>query len=381
MPDRGAVIHDDELLELFGDDPEGLAIVDAIAATQKMRSSPRRVGVVALVAAVVVISVAVAALTRSTSSAGVIQKALSRVPGSGVIRIVLTDRRPAFVVVDLHSGRRAPAHHTISEWVNPVTGVRRIVDSVGATVVSDERLASGKPAEAVKGLNVAGLDRVPTLYRTSLEHATERDVRRGTANGQAVYWIHFPTRGAISEVAVARGSFQPVLIRFRNAAGQSRTFVVRRFGGAADAEVPAAGAVSRLRPSAVVSSRRLTLAAAVATIGSEPGQLAPGFGVASARRTQLRDGAVVDDVLLADTVAQGRLPERFTRVEAAARPEAGVGWTDAVSRLVRPGDLVARQTGSFWEGYLTHGGRFIRLTTSQGYADLLRTARALVTSH
>jgi hypothetical protein len=379
MSRRVPVIDDPELIELFAEDPEGLAIVDAIAATQPRHqrfSMTGRNRVLALVAAVVVVAVVLAALTRSQSHAGVIAKALAQVPTTGVIHVVLRDQGAAFEVTELGSGETASVHHTITEWVAPATGVRRIVDSIDGSLVSDERLTASSPADAVEGLSIQGLDRLPALYRRALESATDNDLARGTYRGQPVYWLNSKAGGAIAAVALSERTFRPVAIRFRAENGGTRSFTVTSFDRLSKSRVPPSIAVTRLSAEPIASQRAVALAD-LPIFAWSADTLAPPLRAVSVRQLSLRDGATVADVLLADHVERGKLPQRFVRLEVARRPEKAFGWTTAIADLVHGDHVVVRRTGMYRQLYVAAHSRFIRITTSLSRDKLLHVAREL----
>src|SRR3954453_6147043 len=105
-------MNDPELIELFRDDPEGLAVVDAIAATQRRRDHTAvwRTRPALLAAAVVIVAFIAGALSLSSSRAGTIQRALRAVSVGDVVHLRLVDQRSAAEVVDLRTGKKRPIH-------------------------------------------------------------------------------------------------------------------------------------------------------------------------------------------------------------------------------------------------------------------------------
>src|SRR5690348_9965757 len=86
---------DPELQDLFADDAEALAIVDAIRDTAAHPPRRKRPIVFGAIAAVLITALAFATLTRNSSRAGVIERALTVLPANRVIHMVLEDERPS----------------------------------------------------------------------------------------------------------------------------------------------------------------------------------------------------------------------------------------------------------------------------------------------
>lgn len=233
---------DAELVDLFADDPTGLAIVDAITATQRSTRKHRR-AVVLLAAAALTAAALIAALIVTTNSrAGVIERALRVVAQPAVVHLALIDDRASVRLVDLRTGQSRLLHHRLDEWYDHSRSERRLRDSLGATVVSDRRV------------NARASDSVTTsfveVYRSALANRVAEVSERGRLAGRDVYWLTFAARGQAVRVAVDRSTLKPVALRIGN-----RRFRVDGFNGLD--RMPLAAARS---PKAHLSARRVSVA-------------------------------------------------------------------------------------------------------------------------
>jgi hypothetical protein len=197
---------DPELVELFADDPEGLAVVDAIAATQRSSVHAMRRRVPALIAAVVaIIAVAVlGAVLVGNSRAGVIERALRVVARPAVVHLTLVDERPAARLFDLKSGRTEQLRHRLDEWYDRRHSLRRLRDQVGSFVVSDRRTT----ARGTDSLTTSFI----ATYRSALAQNVARVASRGRFAGQPVYWVVFAEHGQTARVA--KTTLRPVALQY-----------------------------------------------------------------------------------------------------------------------------------------------------------------------
>ena len=199
---------DQELIEMFADDHAGLAVVDAIAATQRSRdrTNPRRVPAV-IAAAFVLVAVGVAgALLVANSRAGVVERALRVVARPTAVHLTLVDQRPVGRVVDLKTGRSELLRHRLDEWYDRRHSLRRLRDQVGSAVISDRRT----PARATDSLTTSFIE----TYRSALARKVARVASRGRFAGQSVYWLAFPARGPTARVAVDQQTLHPIALRY-----------------------------------------------------------------------------------------------------------------------------------------------------------------------
>jgi hypothetical protein len=360
---------DPELVDLFADDPGALAIVDAIVATQPTRKTSGRVRILSLAAAVIAVGVAVGALTRQGSQAGVVENALAALPTDRVLHLVFEDGRPAASVIDLRTGRAKPALHVVSEWFDLRSGTRRVRDLVGGVPVSDVRLRPSDGAISAVGTDTpAALDRFPALYRRALTHATNAEVTRRRVAGTSVFWLGFGPSSSLRAVAIDKRTYRPILIVFRAGAGV-REFTVRDISALPQtATVPTAQAVPRpLRSRVVASTTTNGLPTSERWVSVRLlGESAASLSFQSQTVLRFSNGGEGLELLYGSTAAGGRLPAHFVRVFEARRPDARFGWSPVLSKLAQPGSAVIEQDGAITNAYVRVSGTFIRIMTSEG---------------
>jgi hypothetical protein len=369
-------VIDDEILELFGDDPEALAIIDAVAATGSVhrRRTPTRKWV-ALAAAVLGAAIAVGALTRQSSHAGVIDSALGALPTNRIIRVAIRDEAPAGELVNLRSGTAKSIHHTIVEWFDPQTGRRRLRDELAGVAINDVMYgASGGGS----GFAERTLARFPALYRAELLQAVNSDVSQRRLNGAPIYWIRFQTRTPLRAVAVDLDTYKPVRAVFAD--GEAiRSFRISELTAlpAATITIPkpqqAARAAARrtsLHPSTPDELRRSGL--------TGPAVLERLLGPPLRTFVGTTDESPVGEYIFSKQRSNGALPDRYVRVQEASVPQLGAGWSAPIVSMTRvPGSVFLMQDGKRWTGFVTAPHRAFRIISTLGRAELLGIARRL----
>ena len=240
-------LRDVEVIELLADEPELLAIADAVSATQRKAAAPQRRRVVVrgaiVVAAAVAAVVAVLAAPQSHSGgvlggelgnarAAILTRALAAL-GTGQIMHVISEGPAGTSYVDLKTGKRTPAVLSEELWTNRHGFRLHLVERVNGRVVADFR-----PGD--RGFGVYAGFRDPaflalwTGYHAALGNKYAPAVLggRGTVDGHSVYWIRFPiwynqkcptpstrtfcrrpTRLSQTKVAVDAHTFKPILER------------------------------------------------------------------------------------------------------------------------------------------------------------------------
>jgi hypothetical protein len=249
-----AVLRDPELVELLADEPELLAIADAIAATAHagQRRSGRSPIVIPLIALLAAAVLALAA-PWSNSRGGVIQKALAAVSTNSVLHVVLVSQIPGTTTVDLKTGRTTQASLRVEQWFDAKRSLKSYTMSRnGATDAFLETpngvwSSAGRvptcswiaahPIKATKlrvscsesGRNGTTPRQVPESrptgdpalsaflsgYRSALRSGAARNLGAGKVGTTPVFWIGFSVKGShpaqTERVAVAKMSFRPVL--------------------------------------------------------------------------------------------------------------------------------------------------------------------------
>ena len=417
-------LRDAEVLELLADEPELLAIADAVSATQpKPASSNRRRiavrgAVVVAVAAAAVLVVLAAPQSHSGGDLGVgraqaaivLSRARAAI-GAGQIMHVVSEGPSGTHYVDLKTGKRTPAVLSEELWTNRRGYRLHLVERVNGRVVGDLR-PGDRGVGTWQGPDTPAFVALWSAYKTALtnKYAPAELGGRGIVDGHAVYWLRFPvwfnqhcpkpttpfcgkpTRLLQTEVAVDRHTFKPVLERtFENG---------RRF----DLRIVLAKAIS-YRPPELYERRGPELFNAMSP-GPQPHRLrsprvvpAPwltaGKTVAGLRFRQvsrLRSQPLdqVGGLPLAwrliyravELVYEPASPGPFgtTTIDETFRPADPRPWKGLPSGSieVQPGESVTR-VGShrLWTGYLVEHGVYVTIRTPAGERTLLRIARAL----
>jgi hypothetical protein len=255
----GTSFADPELVELFADEPELLAIADAIGATapagaerRPARAPRRRLVAAAVLAAAAAAIVLVAPWQRSHGTLA--DLALAAV-GSGPVVHVVSETPTGGGLVDLRTGTTRPVVQRDEIWYDASRGLRRDLTTVGSTIVGDEletprggfvpggivydcTWIAAHPTAATKArvsCNASGENGKtphvvprpkPTLdpglagfadgYRKALASGEAREAGTGTVDGRKVDWLVFPTSdGGTEKVALDVVSHKPILLRYR----------------------------------------------------------------------------------------------------------------------------------------------------------------------
>jgi hypothetical protein len=357
MP-RTSRLPDRELVELFADDPEGLAIVDAIGATQgdlalaPRRRVSRRAAIVILAAAAVVAVVGL--VETSTSRAGLIQRALRAVSTAPVVHFRLVDRMSAGSIVALRTGEVSSVNHVIDEWLpSSPSQPGRWRDSVRGIVIADSRIAPG-----AGGQNPVGF---ATEYRASLRAHRARKVAGPSINGRPTVWIALrDSRGAEMRVALDVHSYRPLEVDYPSS---GRAFSVQYLGESSRAALrphlvahESAGAISSVEQGSPAAADRAGL----------PRELA-GMSLRRVRLMTLRGGGRALEVVYAKEAVKTQLPSHYLRVLVSGRPLATLGWSPW---FTVPEDHALVLSGSPRRAFLSTDGRYVALESTTTRAEL-----------
>lgn len=142
---------DRETIELLRNDPDLLAIADAIVSTQRLER-PRRpvlLGGGALSAAVAAVIVFVLVSPWSGSSGDLVDQALAAIGGGGNVRMIVERTLPDESVVEPLTGASRPVLVSIESWYGLAAGSLRSVTRRNGVVVSDVFQQRSKPQPAL----------------------------------------------------------------------------------------------------------------------------------------------------------------------------------------------------------------------------------------
>jgi len=392
MRERRRPIQDPEILELFQDEPELLAVVDAITATQApgRRTVPRRLLLAA--AAVGAVALVLALVPFQFGGKGLNDRALAAVGDGRVVHLIATRAEPERVIVDLRSGAETPGVVALESWFDSEirdlrTTTRREGETVADTLVR-------KGAERVDPV-VAGFVRG---YREALGRGELEVVRRDRLDGVEVVWVRLILPGAQGdEIALDADTDLPLAFRSVSVTGTpGPLWRIQAIDSEPRSEAdfrptePAAG------PSAgrIDSEQDVSPAEASALLGGEarwPGPEVDGLALATLRAQslsrqfpdgrRLRSSGV--ELVYGDTRGD------YVEIRQARSPEPAYGFTEGrltldFAPIPAPGRLMLTRLGSagspLWLGQLTDGDVYLSIRSTQR-DRVLGAARSLAPLH
>ncbi|HEX7168594.1 MAG TPA: hypothetical protein VF230_16555 [Acidimicrobiales bacterium] len=209
---------DDELLTLHEDEPELLAIADAVAATQ--RSSDwrhrRRLPAAAAVAAAIAVAAGVAVALTEDSSAGVVDDARRALEQGSVLHAIVSTPLPNDVIVDVARGTTAPSRAETLAWFDSASGRVRVAGRRNGEIVSvadtpttqaarflqayDDALAAGRVEEVSEARRSFAIraDGVAGVVELGADDLPESFTPRG---GRTIRFARFAVTEAVPAVS------------------------------------------------------------------------------------------------------------------------------------------------------------------------------------
>jgi hypothetical protein len=386
-------LRDPEVLNLLADDPELLALADAVAATQEaprqplLRRTSTRLVAVAAVAAVVV----GVALVVPQGKHGIVDRAIAAI-GDGRVMHVVVEMPTGSVDVDLQSGRRSVQQSRVELWADRQRQRFHVVMRMDGKVVSDDLW----PQDAQAGDTLGPIDpafaALWTGYREALEDGSATRAGEGEAFGHHVYWLRFEPGSAGeagSEVAVDAETYKPVVYRVHNGALQTDEHILL-----AESIDFSAGDFTRDGPAPSLFSGSSTGGSTAAEDGVPPNTTVPsGWLTAGPEADGHRLSAVVPQTITPDhkrpiqgvqlvygDLGHGLAAPGATTVDELPTPDDPDTWAHIPAGVVRIQD--GQSSGpdgdhEMWTGYLAKDGRYVTITTRSGEDALLAIARSL----
>lgn len=390
MSEQRRPFSDPEVLELFQEEPELLAIVDAIHATQAPRR--RRVSRPVLVAVSAVAALIVVALIPwQFRGADLTERALAAIGDARVVHLVASRPEQDQVVVDLETGSESAMTLELESWFDTESGKLRTVTRRQGVVVADTFTRKGAGAAAPVDPVVATFVRG---YRSALGQGELEVVRRGRLDGDEVVWVRASLPGARrDEVALDATTHLPRAFRLVvGAESEGPLWRVPEIDSRLLSEPdfaprpPPAGAVA----GGIESEQHITLEEAARLLdgkGRWPGREVAGLRldrVVSQELTRtLADGSVEKGIGL--ELVYGDTGSGFVEIQQAARPEPAYRFVEG--RLTfgfapipegAAALVVPRRPGvDPWLGQLRAGDVFLTIQAS-GRRLVLDAARSLV---
>jgi len=219
---------DREVVELLRDDPELLAIADAVVATQPptRASYARRLHAVAAVAGAG-IALAVVAPWHGHGD-GLVGRALAAMGRGPVLHAVIESHVPNETIVTLSSGHERPVPQTLEYWYDADRGSLRAISSTNGGVVVDALVPRNGTGPRLDPALTAFVSR----YREALKSGEAREAGRGTFDGRSVIWLRFAYRLFGERVGIDARTYRPVVIEPLGPQGQpvAPTWTVTEIG-------------------------------------------------------------------------------------------------------------------------------------------------------
>lgn len=391
------MIRDREIIELLREEPELLAVADAVGTTQRARlrrsaSVPRRRAIALAGLGIAAVLVVVFALGRG-GAPSIVDRALAAVGEGPVLHAITRMADPnADARVELATGREvAPATLEVEMWLDEGRGVLHVITRRDGRVVVDRAVRSADYAgDLYEGMSdpfqLAG------LYRRMLDEGGARETGSGTLLGRPVVWLEAraPAAGDPSKEVVWRAALDSEtsrLLALRVLVGGKPEIdldVLRLEALAEGSHVfPRPGAYD-LGTGTLESGLTATLAQAREALpvpavwaGNEvAGERLYSFGIFT-RQSDSADSARVRGVSVSYGEPRGLLGNAITVSQVP------VGASDDEDPPPPPGlvDLSMSETGQsaqsvVWSGRLEHQGLWITVTAPSREA-VLEVARAL----
>lgn len=196
---RARPLDDPEVLELLADEPELLAISDAIATTQQPPRSRRTFAMVSAAAAA-----AIAALSLYGLLAGddpLADRALAAVGSGPLLHLVTARDDPSELLVDPRGSRTTRTRIQLDVWLDTATGQTRTITSRNGVVVADlvtqTASVSDEQTHVPGGLAVL---RFGAGYRPALRSGALMEMREGTVQGRRAVVARVRLPGGPSEL-------------------------------------------------------------------------------------------------------------------------------------------------------------------------------------
>jgi hypothetical protein len=379
-------IRDPEVLDALRDEPELLAIADAVTETQPRPRVSHRRALSRSAGVVLVGAAALVAVLLWPSGGGrnpILDRALAAIGKGPVLHLVvqvpsgqeLVDLRTARTIVptfgiESWSDRNLKHFH----WIFRQNG--RIVAELLYPQDRDTNLHIGKIDPSYRALW--------TGFRQALDNRKAKIVGKGSVYGHPVYWLRFSSPR--NEVAVDRRTYK--VVAFRSISESGRHFDQRVL--LARTEPLSASAFRRLtsRPNPLSGVTSHSSGVQVAPVRpSRPGKpwlragsTIAGLKLASVHQTQTTtDGKTTSGFELVYGSESGF--RRSVTIDEAKHPDDPAEWKGIPRGFVRltagEGSEGNTPTYTIWTAYLIRHGVYVSITTAVSRAAVLEAARAL----
>jgi hypothetical protein len=373
------------VLELFAEEPELLAVVDAVAATQRARRRlPRRPLVV--LAATLGVAAAVIASTLapwSEKRVNVVGEALAAVGDAPVLHSVVSTELSDDWRVNLATGQSQPVRVTVETFFDASRNQTRVVIRHEGVVVANTAMPAAN--RAVPGLTDTAGALFSTGYRAALAQPQTHVLGHGRFRGRAAIRLSVLIHNRRELVIIDAKTYRPV--GFRQASGTPVVWTVDKFESVPrqatefathDESQPESGRVTKTRATSLAALRR--------QVSFRPVVAGPefhGFRLRSVELQALRRAANSAGESAETGIALHYRGNQRTPlvIEEAAAPEPAYGFVR--NRFTANLDPIPPNTvldlmhhGDTWVGQTRNHGLFLRISSPQRGA-VIAAARAL----
>ena len=383
-------IRDPEVLEALRDEPELLAIADAVTETQRTpRSSRRRVA--SRLAAVAALGVAILLAVLLWPSGGarspILGRALAAIGDGPILHLVV--RMPSGAeLVDVHTGQTTMPAYDLESWSDRDLKRFHMIMRVDGRIVGEYLY----PQDGGSGMTLGRVNPAYTAfwtgYRQALANGSAKIDAEGTLDGHDVYWLSFPALGnspGRNQVAIARDTYEPLDFRyhvgervldnrillartepFSESAFKRQTALPNPLSGTGTGSStvqvgpvrPGGRAKPWLEARSSIAGVKLSAIHETETIAN--GRRSKGFELVYGTETSMRRSVLVDEAKHPDDPADWKgIPKGLMRISVGEA--SGTGGTSY----------------SLWTGNVVVEGVYVTIQTGLGRAAVLEAARAL----
>ena len=378
-------IRDPEVLEALREEPELLAIADAVTETQRLPRSSHHRAVSRSAALVLVGAAALVAVLLWPSGGGrnpILDRALAAI-GNGPVLHLVVQVPSGQELVDLHTGRTIVPTFDIESWSDRSLKHFHWIFRQNGRIVAELLYPQDRNTDLHIGKIDPSYTALWTGFRQALDNGKAKIVGKGSVYGHPVYWLRFSSPR--NEVAVDRRTYK--VVAFRSISESGRHFDQRVL--LARTEPLSASAFKRLttRPNPLSGVTSHGSGVQVAPVRpSRPvkpwlraGSLLAGLKLAAVHQTQTTtDGKTTNGFELVYGAEGGF--RRSVAIDEAKHPDDLSEWKGIPKGLMR---LSIGEGGNdnraytIWTGYLVRHGVYVTITTAVSRAAVLEAARAL----
>jgi hypothetical protein len=376
-------IRDPEVFEALRDEPELLAIADAVEETQRLPFRRR-----ALSRSAVLVAVGAAALVAVLlwpSGGGrnpILDRALAAI-GNGPVLHLVSRASTGQELVNLKTGRTTLPTFEFESWSDRSLRRFHFLIRENGRVVGEFLYPEDRTTDMHVDAPDAAYAAFWSGYRRALSSGKAKIVRKGSLYGRPVYWLTF--NGPRNEVAVDRRTYKPVAFRSISPSGRhfdTRVLLVRTepfstsaFKRRTSVPNPVTGGIgsseTRVLPLGPGSPRRPWLRA---------GSTIAGLKLVAVHRTQTTSGRKTTNGFELVYGSQGDLRRSLT-IDEARHPDDPSEWKGIPKGFMRFsvgfGGEDNRRPYTSWTGYLVRRGVYVSITTGVSRAAFFQAARAL----